>query len=245
MDFSIYSLAVQNELNNYIWILKDNRSDEIVVIDPTDAQIVSEHCTKDNLKVSQIWITHWHKDHIGGVSELLNHYPNTRVIGSIEEQKKTPMITDWVRQGDHLEFNGLATDIFLLPGHTLGHIIYSVPTLDAVFSGDMIFIMGCGRVFEGTYEQMYSSLSKIKSFPLDTVFYSAHDFSVDNIRFVESLELNNSKINQRIELLKNNTLNAIPNVSMQLGEEINTNPFLLAKNIDEFIKFRTLKDYFK
>lgn len=245
MDFSIYSLAVHNDLNNYTWILKDHRSDEIVVIDPTDAQIVSEHCQKHDLKITQIWVTHWHKDHVGGIPELLKFNPHVRIVGSIEEQKKTPMITDWVKQGDQVYFNGLEVDIFMLPGHTLGHIIYYVPALDAVFSGDMIFIMGCGRVFEGTYEQMYSSLSKIKSFPLDTVFYSAHDFSVDNIRFVESLELGNSKINQRIEFIKNNTLNAIPNVSMQLGEEINTNPFLLAKNIDEFIKFRTLKDHFK
>ncbi|MDC4556387.1 hydroxyacylglutathione hydrolase [Acinetobacter baumannii] len=245
MDFSIYSLAVGNELNNYTWILKDNRSHEIVVIDPTDTQIVREHCVENNLKISQIWITHWHKDHVGGVPGLLKHTPNIRVIGSVEEQKKTPMMTDWVQQGDQIYFNDLEINVFLLPGHTLGHIIYYVPELDAVFSGDMVFIMGCGRVFEGTYEQMYLSLNKLKSFPLHTTFYSAHDFSADNIRFVESLGLNNSKIDKRIEYLKNNTYQGIPNVSMQLALEIDTNPFLLAKNINEFIKIRTLKDNFK
>ncbi|WOE32544.1 MULTISPECIES: hydroxyacylglutathione hydrolase [unclassified Acinetobacter] len=243
MRFKIHYIDVKNQLQNYIWLLEDSHSNEVIAIDPTEADLVTAFCHQHHLKLSQIWLTHWHKDHIGGVPKLIQNQ-NIPVYGPRLELSKIPFITHPLQNHDHLHFNELQIEVMAIPGHTLGHIAYFIEELDAVFCGDTLFAMGCGRVFEGTFEQMYQSLNRLAALPPQTKVYCTHEYTLANAKFALSIEPDNLELQTRyaqVEALR--LLNQIT-LPSTIEEELQTNPFLRANDLNDFQRLRELKDHF-
>ncbi len=195
MRYRIHYIDVQNALQNYIWILEDTETHEAVAVDPTEAELVTHFCQEHQLTLKQIWLTHWHKDHIGGVADLTAN-TSMAVYGPRDELSKIPGITHPLQHDDHLKFNDLNVEIIATPGHTLGHIVYFIEELNALFCGDTLFAMGCGRLFEGTAEQMYHSLNRLAALPTATKVYCTHEYTLSNAEFALSVEPENHALQE-------------------------------------------------
>lgn len=243
MHFKIHVIDVQNQLQNYIWLLEDTRSHEVIVIDPTEGHLVTHYCESHQLILSQIWLTHWHKDHIGGVPELISHH-NIPVYGPREELSKIPFINHPLLDNQTFEFNGLKVDIIAVPGHTLGHIVYFIDEIDTLFCGDTLFAMGCGRLFEGTAEQMYHSLNRLAALPPRTQVYCTHEYTLSNAQFALHVEPNNKALQNRAELVQQLRANNQMTLPSTIELELKTNPFLRVESAEAFKKIRELKDQF-
>ena len=243
MRYRIHFIDVQNALQNYIWILEDTETHEAVAVDPTEGGLVTQFCNDHHLTLKQIWLTHWHKDHIGGVADLTAN-SNFSVYGPRDELSKVPGITHPLQHDDHLKFNDLKVEIIATPGHTLGHIVYFIEELNALFCGDTLFAMGCGRLFEGTAEQMYHSLNRLAALPTTTKVYCTHEYTLSNAEFALSVEPENHALQERVEqvrILRKEGKITLPS-SIEL--ELATNPFLRAESVEEFAHLRSLKDNF-
>lgn len=243
-QFKIHTLDVKNQLQNYIFLLEDTRNQQVVVIDPTEHQIVLDYCQQQQLSIQHIWITHHHADHTDGIAGLIAQFPNIQVFAPALEIDKIAQTHIALEHEQHFEFNGLDVNVILTAGHTLGHISYFIDALDVVFCGDTLFVMGCGRVFEGTHEQMYHSLNRLAALPPRTVVYCSHEYTLGNAKFALHVEPDNLAIQQRaneIEQLRSQNLPTIPST---IALELETNPFLRVFNVDEFSRLRQMKDQF-
>lgn len=243
MTYQVHIIDVKNQLQNYIWLLEHTETHEVIAVDPTEAQLVEDYCQEHQLHLKQIWLTHWHKDHIGGVQELLVNR-NIPVYGPRDELSKIPFITHPLTDGEHFNFHDIRIDVIAVPGHTLGHIVYFSDALDLVFCGDTLFAMGCGRVFEGTFEQMYHSLNRLAALPPRTQVYCTHEYTLSNAKFALHVEPDNLKIQQRFEQVEALRMLGQPTLPSNIAIELETNPFLRAQSVEEFQKLRELKDNF-
>lgn len=242
MDYKIHTLDVKNDQQNYIWILEHLPTQEAVVIDPTYADIVKNYCKEHRLLLKQIWLTHWHKDHIGGVPDLLNE--QIQVYGPRAELTKIPFITHPLDHDNQIKFHDLKVDIIAVPGHTLGHIVYHINEISTLFCGDTLFAMGCGRVFEGTFEQMYHSLNRLAALPPETKIYCTHEYTLANAKFALHVEPHNLALKTRYEEVERQRLLGQCTLPSQISLELETNPFLRATNLEHFKQLRELKDHF-
>lgn len=209
--------------DNYIWMLVDSDLQQAVVVDPGDAKPVLQALKLSSLKLTAILITHHHWDHTNGIGKLLEHYA-VPVFGPAREDVDGKNVS--LSEGEQVElFNGsVKLSVLDIPGHTHGHIAYH--RHGVLFSGDTLFTAGCGRVFEGTPEQMYHSLSKLAVLSEETLVYCGHEYTLANLHFAQVVEPNNLDINERIQrvsVLRNQNL---PTVPAALHEEKLTNPFL-------------------
>lgn len=243
MPFKIHCIDVKNTLQNYIWLLEHTDSKQVVAVDPTEAGLVQEYCQQYRLELAQIWLTHWHKDHIGGVPELIQD-KNIPIYGPREELSKIPFISHPLEHEDEFDFHGIEVSIISVPGHTLGHIVYFIDALDVLFCGDTLFAMGCGRVFEGTFEQMYHSLSRLAALPPRTKVYCTHEYTLSNAQFAVHAEPDNLEIQERHEQVERLRMLGQCTLPSTIEIEIKTNPFLRADSVEEFARLRTLKDNF-
>lgn len=243
MRYRIHFIDVQNALQNYIWILEDTETQEVVAVDPTEAELVTQFCQNHQLNLKQIWLTHWHKDHIGGVADL-TAAQNITVYGPRDELSKIPGITHPLQHNDHLKFNDLKVEIIATPGHTLGHIVYFIEELEAVFCGDTLFAMGCGRLFEGTAEQMYHSLSRLAALPTQTKVYCTHEYTLSNAEFALTVEPHNHALSERAEEVRELRKQGLITLPSTIELELATNPFLRAESAEDFAHLRALKDNF-
>lgn len=243
MNFRVHVIDVKNQLQNYIWLLEDTRTQEVCVIDPTDGLLVKKYCNKHQLKLKNIWLTHWHKDHIGGVPDLTVD-EQIPVYGPREELSKIPFISIPLQHNDCFKFNDLHVDIIAVPGHTLGHIVYFIDTLNLIFCGDTLFAMGCGRLFEGTAEQMYQSLNRLAALPPRTKVYCTHEYTLSNAQFALHVEPENIAIQNRARQVKQQRDNGEITLPSTIELELETNPFLRVNSALEFKNLRELKDQF-
>lgn len=243
MRYQVHFIDVQNDLKNYIWMLEDTETQEVVAIDPTESELVENFCEQHHLKLTQIWLTHWHKDHIGGVPALIAQY-SIPVFGPREELSKIPFITHALQHADQFRFNQLNVDIIATPGHTLGHIVYFIDQIDSLFCGDTLFSLGCGRVFEGTFEQMYHSLNRLAALPPRTQVYCTHEYTLANAQFALTIEPHNLALQERVQQVQQLRENGQITLPSSIQLELETNPFLRTDCVEEFARIRTLKDQF-
>lgn len=242
-NYKVHLLDIENQLQNYIWLLEHTTSRDVIVVDPTEAEPVEQYCREHGLNLSQIWLTHWHKDHIGGVPELLQSH-NIPVYGPREELSKIPFITHPLQHEAHFKFHDLQVDVLAVPGHTLGHIVYFMDAIDTLFCGDTLFAMGCGRVFEGTFEQMYHSLNRLAALPARTQVYCTHEYTLSNAKFALHVEPDNLALQQRYQQVEDLRLLNQPTLPSTIELELQTNPFLRVDSVEEFQKLREMKDNF-
>ena len=209
--------------DNYVWLITDPPSSSAVVVDPGEATIVRRALDQRELELSAILITHHHGDHIGGVRELLGRHA-VPVYGPKKENIVS--VSHPVAGGDLVSLPDLGLDLEVLdvPGHTAGHIAYRGP--DFVLVGDTLFAGGCGRVFEGTPEQMHDSLSRLAALPGETLVYCAHEYTVANLQFAREVEPFNEALGQRLDTVRVVRDEGRPTVPSTIAEELETNPFL-------------------
>lgn len=243
MTYKVHCIDVKNELQNYIWMLEHIPSKQVIAVDPTEASLVENFCNENNLTLSQIWLTHWHKDHIGGVPALIINR-NIPIYGPRDELSKIPFISNPLSNNDAFNFHDLHVNIISVPGHTLGHIVYFIDATDTLFCGDTLFAMGCGRVFEGTYEQMYQSLNRLAALPPRTKVYCTHEYTLSNAKFALHVEPHNIEIQKRFELVTQLRASNECTLPSTIETELETNPFLRVNSVEEFQKIRELKDNF-
>ena len=207
--------------DNYIWTLRDDK--RAAVVDPGDARPVIEYLTREKLELVAILATHHHADHVGGIAELLGR-SRVPVYGPRGEPIET--LTRAVGEGDTVTIPelGLSFAVLDIPGHTRAHIAYY--GADCLFCGDTLFACGCGRVFEGTPEQMYASLEKLRALPDSTRVYCGHEYTLANIGFARSVEPGNGALGAREARDRKLREAGKPTLPATLGEEKATNPFL-------------------
>lgn len=217
-------IALSAFTDNYIWTLYRPEKSKVVVVDPGDANPVLSFLHKNNLSLSAILLTHHHHDHSGGILKLIEAYPNIAVYGSAKES--VPGITHPVQDGDeiHLEDIQAHFKIMDIPGHTLGHIAYYGE--NSLFCGDTLFSCGCGRIFEGTPQQMLDSLDKLKALPKSTQMYCGHEYTQANLEFVMQVTPNNTAVKQRLNEANTLRKKQMPTLPVLLETELLTNPFL-------------------
>ncbi len=216
--------------DNFIYILIDETKKEAVVVDPAIAEPVIHFLKKNNLTLTKILNTHHHHDHVGGNKELIGLFPNIEVYGSSQDFGRIPFQTHSLNHNDSIQFADETAKVYYVPGHTLGHICYYFPLKDGthhLFIGDTLFAGGCGKLFEGTLEQMYSSLSLIRDqLPSDTVVWTAHEYTLENYLVLEKLEPENQKIKDKIQLSIKKLQQGLHTVPFTLQEEKETSSFL-------------------
>jgi len=205
-------IALSAFQDNYIWVIK-NQAD-FICVDPGDAAPVLAFAKQEQLTLNSILLTHHHADHIGGVRELKKHFPEVVVYSLFDSDKKPEFI-----QLDNYRFDVLST-----PGHTGTHVCYVEPNQHWLFCGDTLFSAGCGRVFDGTMTELYSSLQQLKQLPDDTQVYCAHEYTHQNLKFALTVEPNNQAAQEHLNFLEANPdQNSLPST---IGFEKQINPFL-------------------
>ena len=223
VDQSLQVTAIPAFDDNYLWLIHDK--EYAAIVDPGDAASVEAALAAHQLKLAAILLTHHHADHAGGVPALLRHW-NVPVYGPASE--RIPGISRPLREGDVVTLTSPALRLSVLdvPGHTAGHIAYVAESEPWLFCGDTLFAGGCGRLFEGTAEQMTNSLKKISALPDNTKVYCAHEYTVSNLRFAVVAEPDNPRTAERLTAAQALRARGIATVPSTLGEEKLTNPFL-------------------
>ncbi|EGA63596.1 hydroxyacylglutathione hydrolase [Vibrio brasiliensis] len=216
---NIKSIPAFND--NYIWLIQ-NSDRRCAVVDPGDAAPVLAYLNEHNLSLEAILITHHHNDHIGGVPELVRQFPQVDVVGPANEP--VPTLTHAVEAGDQIELFDEVFFVLGLEGHTSGHIGYVGD--GKLFCGDVLFSAGCGRVFEGTMEQMHTSLSKLAALPEETEVYCAHEYTTSNVAFALAVEPDNSQLQQYRDEVNRLRAQNQPTLPTTIRREKWINPFL-------------------
>ena len=213
--------------DNYIYLARYDDEGHCAAIDPADPSATLAALDELGWKLTHILNTHHHPDHTGG-NTTLKEATGCTIVGSVGEADKTPGIDQQVREGDIVTLGDVTARVIETPGHTLGHIAYWIESGDALFCGDTLFSMGCGRVFEGTPPQMWSSLVKLRNLPDSTRIYCAHEYTAANAAFSLSIEPDNTDLKARVAEVTALREQGKPTVPSLIGEEKKVNPFLRA-----------------
>ena len=243
--------------DNYAYIICDNNSKTTGVIDPSESQPIISFLKRKNIKLNYILNTHHHFDHIGGNIELKNIY-NAKIVGFSGDKHRIPGIDISLVNNENWSFGNSTVKVFHIPGHTLGHICFFFEKEKIVFTGDTLFSLGCGKIFEGSHEQMLTSLNKIKQLPKDTMIYCGHEYTYKNAEFCMKYDSDNIDLKKKFEKIKKLRSQNLPTIPSSLEDEIKSNIFLRCdqnvlkiklnmKNQEDskvFNKVRDLKDTF-
>ncbi len=239
MSIQIYQIQALED--NYIYVL--HAEGRTAVIDPSESKEVLAFLQQHNWTLEYILNTHHHFDHVGG-NEDIKQYKQCLVYASGYDQGRIPGCDKGLKEGDIITLGHHKIEVIDIPGHTKGHIAYYLPEDAVLFCGDTLFSMGCGRVFEGTMEQLYDSLQKIKALPDDTTVYCAHEYTVKNIEFALTLDPGNKDLKEKLKEAQIKRDAGKSTVPSFLGDEKKYNPFLKAKSLEEFKEIRLKKDDF-
>ena len=229
--------------DNYSYLIVDNTNNTACVVDPGEAKPIIDYIEKNEINLKFILNTHHHGDHVNGNLEIKKKF-NSKVIGYKGDKERIPGI-DFLVDGNQIwEEDRFKAKIYHIPGHTSGHIAFHFFNEKKIFTGDTLFSLGCGRIFEGTYKQMYDSLQKIKKLPKETEIYFGHEYTLQNLKFCILNDSKNSKLKEKILEINERLDNHVPTVPSILSDELKCNIFLKAKDLESFSKLRELKDNF-
>ena len=243
--------------DNYSYLIQDKRSGKVAIIDPSEFGPCNDIISQKYKKLDFILNTHHHIDHVGGNKELKKKY-NSKILGFGKDKKRIPEIDILLEENQEFYVGDLIFKTLFIPGHTSGHIAFFFEKEKVVFTGDTLFSLGCGRIFEGSYKQMFDSLKKIKSLPGDTKIYCGHEYTKNNLKFCLKLNPNNIYLKDKEKVIEEKLKDKKPTIPSTIKDEIQTNIFLRyddldikdalnlknASDLEIFTKLRDLKDSF-
>jgi hydroxyacylglutathione hydrolase len=230
--------------DNYVWLAHESGTGETAVIDPAVAGPVLTEAQARGWRITQIWNTHWHPDHTGG-NEEIKLATGAIVTGPAAEAGRIPTLDRLVRGGDTVALGRVEAQVLEVPAHTAGHIAYHMPSEAAAFVGDTLFAMGCGRLFEGSAEQMYDNLQRLAALPAETKIYCAHEYTLSNARFAVTVEPENEALRDRLGEVEAARAAGEATVPTTIALERATNPFIRASSVEAFAERRRGKDLFR
>ena len=225
MPFELITVPCRTD--NYAFLLHDSTSGRTALIDAPEATPIRRALDARGWDLHEIWITHHHGDHVEGVDELRAAY-GARVTGAAADRHRLPALDRALAPGDSFDFAGARVHVMDVSGHTVGHIAFHVPDAGAVFTGDSLMALGCGRLFEGTAPQMWASLSRLAALPPDTLVCSGHEYTASNAAFALTVEPGNPALVARAEAVRAARAKGEATVPSRLSDELATNPFLRA-----------------
>ena len=251
-------LTIPARSDNYAFLVHDSASQATAVIDVPDAAPIQKALTGRGWTLTDIWLTHHHDDHTEGVPALKAIYPRARVYGAAADAHRLPPLDQALADGEDFAFGGELVRTLDVSGHTVGHVAFHLPGSGYVFTADSLMALGCGRVFEGTPEQMWASLSKLAALPPKTTVCSGHEYTSTNAKFALTIEPGNQALKLRADAIAKARSNGTPTVPSVLSDELATNPFLRASrpevkeavgmpdasDADVFAEIRSRKDRF-
>jgi hydroxyacylglutathione hydrolase len=229
--------------DNYSYLIIDEENNIACVVDPSEADPIIEYLDNTQIKLKFILNTHHHYDHVGGNQKLKEKY-GASVIGYKGDKKRIPGIDILVNDQDTWVHKNFEAKIIHVPGHTLGHICFYFYKNESVFTGDTLFSLGCGRIFEGTYVQMFDSLMKLKKLPSNTKVFCGHEYTLQNSKFCIVHDDNNKNLKTKINDIKIKLKAGLSTIPSTIKDELECNIFLRSNNIETFSKLRDLKDNF-
>ena len=229
--------------DNYSYLVIDKDNNSACIVDPSESEPIIEIIEKKKVNLKFILNTHHHYDHVGG-NEILKKKFGAKIISFKDDKNRIPFVDILLEDNEIWKNLNFEFKVFHIPGHTSGHICFYFYKDNIVFSGDTLFSLGCGRIFEGTYEQMYYSLNKFKELPKETKVYCGHEYTLQNSVFCATYDKNNDELNKKILEVKSKRDRNLPTIPSTIGEELACNIFLRAKNLKDFSKLRDLKDNF-
>jgi len=229
--------------DNYSYLIIDKENNTACVIDPSEAEPVIRYLEKNKIKLKFILNTHHHYDHVGGNQELKRKY-NASIIGYRGDKERIPEIDILINDQETWKHDNFEAKIIYIPGHTLGHICFYFYKEESVFTGDTLFSLGCGKIFEGTYSQMFDSLMKLKKLPENTKIYCGHEYTKKNSDFCAVHDTSNENLKAKIHDIDMMLKNGLPTIPSTMKDELDCNIFLRSSNVEAFSKLRDLKDNF-
>ena len=229
--------------DNYSYIILDEINNNACVVDPGESFPIIDFVESNGIKLKYILNTHHHYDHINGNLELKKKY-GSKIVAFEKDKNRIPKIDIFVRDNEIWKADNFEAKIYHTPGHTSGHIAFHFFNEKKIFTGDTLFSLGCGRIFEGTFEEMFNSLSKFKKLPKETEIYCGHEYTLQNSDFCVKHDPENHRLKNKIKKIKKKLNDNLPTVPTVLSEELECNIFLRAKNLQTFTKLRELKDNF-
>ena len=230
--------------DNYVWLMHEAASGETVVVDPAVAEPVHAEAEARGWRISQIWNTHWHPDHTGG-NAAIKAASGCTITGPAAEAGKIPTLDRQVREGDTVSIGAVEALVLEVPAHTAGHVAFHLPSEDLIFVGDVLFAMGCGRLFEGNAEQMHANLQRLAKLPPETKVYCAHEYTLSNGRFALAAEPENEAVARRMAEVEAARAAGEATVPTTIALELATNPFMRAASAEELAERRRAKDNFR
>ena len=243
--------------DNYSYLIHDKISNTVAIVDPSEFIPCDTIISKNYKKLDFILNTHHHYDHVGGNEKLKNKY-NSRILGFENDKNRIPHIDIALKDNQEFKIGTLNFTTIFIPGHTRGHVAFYFKKERVVFSGDTLFSLGCGRVFEGTYKQMFQSLNKLKNLPGETKVYCGHEYTFKNLEFCLKFNPNNDFLKKKKDDIKLSLKNKKPTIPSTIADEIKANIFFRVNDpdvkkainlenspdIEIFTKLRDLKDNF-
>ena len=242
--------------DNYSYLIHDEESNTVAIIDPSEFKPCDKIIKKYN-KLDFILNTHHHADHVNGNLELKKKY-NSKILGFSQDKRRIPGIDILLEENQKQKIGNLEFEVIFIPGHTKGHIAFFFSKEKIAFTGDTLFSLGCGRVFEGTHEEMFYSLNKIKNLPPDTKIYCGHEYTKSNLDFCLAYDPQNTFLKEKAIDIQKKLNSNLPTIPTILGQEVKTNIFLRCNDpeiklaldlkdsseVEVFSKLRDLKDSF-
>ena len=229
--------------DNYSYLIIDEGSNIACVIDPSEAGPIIEYLENTQIKLKFILNTHHHYDHVGGNQRLKEKY-GASIVGYEGDKERIPGIDILVNDQETWINKNFEAKIIHIPGHTLGHICFYFYKEESVFTGDTLFSLGCGRIFEGTNEQMFNSLMKLKELPKNTKVFCGHEYTLQNSKFCLTHDKNNLNLRNKINNINTKLKEGLSTIPSTIKDEIECNIFLRSNNVETFSKLRDLKDNF-
>ncbi|MEM6637907.1 MAG: hydroxyacylglutathione hydrolase [Pseudomonadota bacterium] len=225
MPFEILTISCLRD--NYAFLIHNDEIGQTALVDAPEEAAIESALSQRGWSLNQILITHHHADHVDGVAALRSRH-NAQVVGASADAHRLPPLDIQVSPGDQLSVCGAMAHVIDVSGHTVGHVAFHLPEVSAVFTADSLMALGCGRLFEGTPQQMWDSLSRLAALPPESWVYSGHEYTAANARFAVTIEPENRALADRVARIASDRAQDIPTVPSRLSDECATNPFLRA-----------------